>query len=111
MFKNKDKLMELVRKCVNDYDPEQLLSVSYPDDEYEPEIKAIAESLMPGASRTEIWLIVCNTLHWFFGSHDEPVLYWRKHLELADSILHILPEVDAVSADAPAKEVVENDAD
>ena len=90
---NREKLTAIVRECVNAYDPQGLLKVGCPGDEYAPEIEAIAQSLRPKVTRTEIWLIICNTLHWYFRPHDEPVLYWRKHYDLADEILHRLRQL------------------
>jgi hypothetical protein len=95
-FHNKAGLTQIVRECVNAYDSEHLLRSGAPLDEYEPEIAAIVHELNPGTSVLEAWLIICNTLHWFFHAHDQPVLYWNKHRELAEAIVSRLPEVDRV---------------
>ena len=98
MFKNQEKLLQIVRECVNTYDPETLLKVGAPSDEYEPEIKAIAHELRPTTTRMQAWLIVCNTLAWYFHPHDVPTLYWNRHYELSDAIVARLSEVDTVEA-------------
>ena len=93
-FKNQDKLEAIVRECVNEYDPEDLLRTGCPDDEYDPEIFDIANNLRPGASRVEAWILVCNVLSWYFGNHEDPVSYWPRHRELADKIVSRIPEID-----------------
>ena len=94
MFRNKEKLTQIVRECVNSYDPERLIAMGCPADEYEPEIKEIADSMFHGMSREQCWILVCNVMSWHFGDHTEPVLYWRKRRELAEIIVSRLPEVD-----------------
>jgi hypothetical protein len=93
-FKNEVKLKALVTKVINKHDPEQLLKVGCPADEYEPEIDDIAASLRPSMDVHDVWLIVCNTLHWYFGDHATPVLYWPKHREMAVDIVAGIPDVD-----------------
>ena len=83
----KQSVIDAVRKCVNEYDPKQLLDMGCPADEYEPEIRDIARDYRKNITRHEMWILVCNVLHWHFGNRDEPVLYWRGHFSLSDAII------------------------
>lgn len=98
----RQELRSVVRDAVNKYDPEHLLSVGCPNDEYDPVIEKIAAGIEQymglGLIRDvpasyQIWIIVCNVLHWYFGRSWEPVLYWPKHRELAFGIYKSLEKV------------------
>ena len=93
MLQTNEKLVTLVRTVLNKHDPESLLQMGCPADEYEPEIRDISESLYPSISVDDAWLVVCITLHWYFGHHDRPVLYSNKHREIAAEIVAGLPDV------------------
>src|ERR1700719_4854332 len=84
-----------VRDAVNAYDSEGLLKMGCPSDEYNPEIESIASGIsqvmgirlkMPIPTVDQLWIIICNVLHRFFGMADAPVCYWQKHKELAQAI-------------------------
>lgn len=86
--------LEVIRKCVNAYDPEQLLKIGCPTDEYDREIKDIAEEITKNSTIMEVWIIICNTFHWYFHSHSDPVLYWNAYKELAEKIVTELAEIE-----------------
>lgn len=85
-----EMVKEVVRQSVNEYDPEDLLTGGAPPDEYDPEIESITSAIIhrPIPTENELWIVVCNVLHWYFGDMSDPVLYWQKHRELA-SMIHM----------------------
>jgi len=98
VFKNQARLRGIVSEVINKHDPEGLLGSGAPLDEYDPEIDDIVNCLAPGTSRDQAWILICNTLFWYFGDHRQPVLYWNKHREIADELVSRLPEVDQVES-------------
>jgi hypothetical protein len=90
---NKSQLENMVGNVMNEHDPEGLLKMGCPKDEYDPEITEIAAAIHLTMGVNEIWIIVCNTLHWYFGDHSLPVLYWNKHRDIAADIVKRLPAI------------------
>lgn len=98
------EIFNAVSEAVNDYDPEQLLGMGCPRDEYSGEINdidaAIKQVMGIGLrakvpNEDQLWIIVCNVLHRHFGSPDEPVLYSPRHKILAQSIHQKLAPKDS----------------
>jgi hypothetical protein len=78
------KLFKIVKKIINEWDPEGLLSCGAPEDEYEPEIEEIIFRIKNENTLNEIGTIVSDVFtSWF----NDPIKYTIKNcMEVANIV-------------------------
>jgi len=98
MLKAEEAVAAVVRPVVNKYDPEQLLKMGCPGDEYEPECVLIAKAVVREGlnrmSEQELGTLIANAWHYEFGAWGTVVRYHPIYYKMAAEILPLLPEYE-----------------
>jgi hypothetical protein len=90
--------IEIIRRIVNEADPESLLKMECPADEYESEIHCIHEKLECSRPRSPIDCanIVALVWFWFFGDPTKPLQFHPCAFEIGRNIWNSLQEHAAI---------------
>jgi len=98
MQRTEAEIIAVVKPVVDKYDPEQLLKMGCPSDEYDGECKLIAGGIvregMNRMTEQELGNLIAFAWHYEFGSWGTPVRYYAMFYEMAKEILPLLPEYD-----------------
>ncbi|MBR3516650.1 MAG: hypothetical protein IKO10_10080 [Lachnospiraceae bacterium] len=81
---------EIVKKYIDEKDPERLLAMGAPDDEYDIESRKIAERITVQHSAEEIAGIIAEVINKAFDCDDSPDLY----VEVAQKIRKELESIE-----------------
>lgn len=91
-----ESVIAVVKPVLDKYDPEQLLCMGAPRDEYDPEAKLIASAVvregMNRMSVQELGTLIANAWHYEFGSWGTTVGYHGVYYRMAEEIHPLLPE-------------------
>jgi len=91
------RVYQMVKKILDKADPEDLLKMGAPSDEYDSESRHIATALIrEGGKRlgpTKIGYIVALVFHMQFHQWTEPVRYFKLYFEVAEQIQARLVDV------------------
>ena len=89
-------VIAVVKPVVNKFDPEQLLKMGAPSDEYDTECKLIAGAVvregMNKMTEQELGNLIAFAWHYEFGSWGTPVRYYSTFYEMAKEIHPLLPD-------------------
>jgi hypothetical protein len=98
MLKAEEAIVAVVKPVVNKYDPEQLLKMGCPADEYDPECVLIAKAIVrEGLNRMsvqELGTLIANAWHYEFGMWGTTVGYHPVYYKMAEEIHPLLPEYE-----------------
>jgi len=99
MMKTEEAVAAMVKPVVDKYDPEQLLKIGCPSDEYDTECKLIAEAIvregMNRMTEQELGNLIAFAWHYEFGSWGTPVRYYSMFYNMAKEILPLLPKYES----------------
>lgn len=91
------RVYNVVKKVIDAKDPESLIKMGAPDDEYDDASKYIARAIVRegvgGLNRTGLAYIVCFTFHLEFNQWTEPPKMHGLYFEIADKMLPLLPRI------------------
>lgn len=91
------RVFAAVKKVVDVVDPESLLKLDCPPDEYDSASRLAAQAIVRegagGLNRTALAWILCNTLHLEFQMWSEPPKMHGLFFDMADKLLPILPKI------------------
>lgn len=86
----------VVKKVIDKADPDSLLKLGCPKDEYDTLSNIIARAIvregMGGMNRTGLAYIVALAHHAEFGLWRDPVRLHGQHFDIADKLLPLLPK-------------------
>ena len=89
-------IVAVIKPVVDKYDPEQLLKIGCPSDEYEGECKLIASAVvregMNRMTEQELGNLIAFAWHYEFGSWGTLVRYYKVFYDMAKEILPLLPD-------------------
>lgn len=90
--------IDIIRRIINEADPEGLLAMGCPKDEYDPEIRAIHEKLQSGSPRSPVECanIVAFVWFWFFGDATKPIQFHPCAFDIGRNIWASLQEHVAI---------------
>ena len=91
------KVYLVVKKAIDKADPESLLKMGAPKDEYDSASKLIAQAIVRegsgGIQRTELAYIISMTFHLEFDLWSKPMMVHGLHFDVADALLPLLPKI------------------
>lgn len=87
----------IVKKVIDANDPESLLKLGAPKDEYDSLSNNIAGRIVAegagGLNRTRLAYILSNAQHFEFHMWSEPAKIHGQHFDIADKLLPLLPKI------------------
>lgn len=87
----------IVKKIVDACDPESLLKLGAPKEEYDSLSNLIASAVIRegagGLNRTRLAYILSNAQHYEFHMWTEPAKIHGQHFDIADKLLPLLPKI------------------
>jgi hypothetical protein len=91
------KVYAVVKKVLDKSDPESLLKLGCPKDEYDSTSKAISRAIVGegsgGIQITGLAYILALALHSDFEMWSRPVILHGLHFEIATTLLPLLPKI------------------
>jgi hypothetical protein len=91
------RVFTVVKKVVDAVDPESLLKLDCPPDEYDSASRLAARAIVHegagGLNRTSLAWILCNTFHIEFRQWTEPPKMHGLFFDMADKLLPTLPKI------------------
>jgi len=91
------KVFLTVKKVVDKADPESLLKMGAPKDEYDTPSRYIAQAIIRegtgGLSRTQLANILALTFHLEFNMWGSPIVLHGLYFDVADTLLPLLPKI------------------
>jgi hypothetical protein len=91
------KVYLAVKKVIDASDPESLLKLGAPKDEYDSTSHIVAQAIVreggSGLNRTELAYIVALTFHIEFNQWTHPVHIFGTYFDIADKLLPALPKI------------------
>lgn len=90
------KIFLIVKKIIDQADPESLLKLGCPQDEYDTASKWIASAIIregAGSSVTSLAYIVALALHAEFDMWSRPVTLHEQHIQIARKLVPPLPKI------------------
>lgn len=98
MMKAEEEVYAVVKPVIDKFDPESLLKIGCPADEYEAEGKLIASAIVREGlnrmSEQELGHLIAFAWHNQFGCWGAPVCYHPRFFDMAKEILPQLPEYE-----------------
>jgi hypothetical protein len=105
---DEELVYSIVKPVLDKHDPERLLSMGAPADEYEPEARVIAETIVrEGSYRLkveELGNILALVWHMKFSMWGDQISYHERFYILAAELKQLLPELNYGWAGAHSKD-------
>ena len=97
-LKAENAVIAVVKPVIDKHDPESLLKIGCPSDEYDPECKLIAAAVVrEGLNRMsvqELGTLIANAWHYEFSSWGDTVNYDPVFYQMAEEIHPLLPKYE-----------------
>lgn len=91
------RVYQVVKKIIDKADPEDLLKIGAPKDEYDPESRHIASAIVHEGGKklspSQIAYIIALVFHMEFHQWTQPVRYFGSHFELGAQLQAKLVDV------------------